>query len=1370
MENHEKFNLEDDFTVHEEMLSQLFLIKDVKDDEKKRAHLITSLSFNAFKLLRSMCSPKTPIDMSYVELVKILKEQFVRKTVTYKERRRFYEATQNSGETIREYYNKIKSLAVNCDFGAELSNVLRDKFICGVKLGPVFDRLCDEKSDLTLDKCLEIAFAREGAESEKMCHAIHRKSNNAKENHESNGKSKYSSSQASTGSNSGMKCNACGRDNHDFKRCKYRKYTCRKCHKRGHLEVACVLAPAGHKTSENRRKPSQHTSSGQDKRNHHLEEAVETEAESLSLFTMEVDVEQPKIGKFNFFDNCDRSCLNVFTNFRSFKVNSDSWTAVMDVDGIPITFEIDTGSAISAMPEKLYREKFSHHNLRMFSSTLKAYDGSLIPNKGTFDVKVFNKDASFTASFVIIESNSRPLLGRDLLAWLGFEIKMHNIGESKYQSVDTLVSEFKGLFSEKLGEYNVSKIALELKDDSSQSIFVKPRKVPFAYREALEQELVRLEGMNIIEKVDTVSWGTPLVTVMKSNGKIRLCADYSVTINPLLKEQNYPLPKIDDIFQSLQGGQLFSKIDLSEAYYQLPVDEKTSKLLAWSTHKGVFKVKRLPFGCKPNSSIFQSVMERVLAGCKSTVVFIDDIVVAGVNDVDHLQNLKSVFSKLRDVGFTVNKNKCKFFQPKVHFLGYIIDAEGLHKDPKKVDAISNMPNPESKTQIKAFCGLINYYGRFVNNLSAVLKPLYDLSTQTVFIWNDLCQNAVTKVKELIVSDVVLVHYDPKRKLELCTDASTYGIGACLSHLFDFESRPVAFCSRTLSKAEQNYSMIDKEALAIFYGVKKFEQYLIGRKFCIKTDHQPLVSIFGSKKGIPMMAASRLQRWSLYLSQFDFEISFLKGSDNGCADALSRLTKNCDEDTENEFSYLNFVTNRFEKPLKCDDIAKQSVLESILGQVILFVKNGWPEMKQVEGELKSFYEKRREISLEQGVLMWGHRVIIPKEFRSDLLKEIHSSHMGIVKSKSLVRSYFWWPNIDNDLENWIKSCTICRENQNNPPKISSVKWPEANAPLERIHIDFCHPVNSNYLVIIDVFSKWVEVVKCKTISTQEVIRELRKFFASFGMPKKIVSDNGGCFSSVEFNQFCSVNGIDHMTSPPYHPPSNGQAENSVKNFKNYFKKVLDETKKGEDIDKVVQKILYFTRNSVHSETKKTPFELMFGRKPYLRWDMILPKVGEKKNETENDEAFKVAKNLILGQEVYIKCFDSGKWKFGKIVKISGRSVFEVELENGKTVRRHANHITPYEKRQNAQIEDKSQTSMLKQSRSLSDILKETIKESENGISENPMVHLDGGANTSRVVMAGSDSVTRNVSNPQPITAARSSERPKRTIKAPSKLNL
>ena len=353
--------------------------------------------------------------------------------------------------------------------------------------------------------------------------------------------------------------------------------------------------------------------------------------------------------------------------------------------------------------------------------------------------------------------------------------------------------------------------------------FKKPYPVPYALRGAVERDLERLENLGVIEKINFSHWGAPIVTVPKPDGSVRICGDYKVTVNPVLQVDQYPVPKAEDLFTTLAGGQKFTKLDLSHAYQQVLLSKDPRQYVAINTHKGLYQYNRLPFGITSVPVIFQQTMEKLLQGIPRVTVYIDDILVTGKSDQEHLHNLNLVLERLHQYGLRLKRGKCSFMEPSVRYLGYLIDKEGLHTTPEKVQAILHKPVPRDVKKLRSFLGLVNYYSKFIRNLSTIVQPLNRLLFRnTPWKWSDECQEAFKTLKERLASSKVLVHYDPALPLKLDCDASAYGVGAVLSHVFpDGEERPIAYASCTLTKTERGYAQVEKEALSLVYGVKKY---------------------------------------------------------------------------------------------------------------------------------------------------------------------------------------------------------------------------------------------------------------------------------------------------------------------------------------------------------------------------------------------------------------------------------------------------------------------------------------------------------------------------------------------------------------------
>lgn len=411
---------------------------------------------------------------------------------------------------------------------------------------------------------------------------------------------------------------------------------------------------------------------------------------------------------------------------------------------------------------------------------------------------------------------------------------------------------------------------------------------------------------------------------------------------------------------------MFTKLDLTHAYEQCLISEESRPYTAITTHVGTFVYRRTPYGLSCIPEKFQKLMEETLRGIPGCVVFLDDICITGATKQEHLNNLRAVLERLRNMGLTIKLNKCKFLQESVRYLGFIINKQGLRPDPTKLEAIASAPTPKNVSQLKSFLGMLNYYGKFIPNLSDLLHPLHNLlKRDVVWKWEQRCERAFVAAKRALSSDRVLAHYEEGRPLVLSVDSSAYGLGAVLAHRYpDGTERPVSCVSRTLSASEQKYSQLDKEALAILFGVTKHHQYLFGRRFLLRTDHQPLTHIFGTKGGIPQTAASRLQRWAARLAAYEFDIEYVRSADNGPADALSRLPLAQERRSGDDLGYINLVEDI--SPINFKDIAKETEKDTLLSKVKGYIQFGWPSGTSCDDE-KPYFIRKQELFIELGCI-------------------------------------------------------------------------------------------------------------------------------------------------------------------------------------------------------------------------------------------------------------------------------------------------------------------------------------------------------------------------------------------------------------------
>ena len=561
----------------------------------------------------------------------------------------------------------------------------------------------------------------------------------------------------------------------------------------------------------------------------------------------------------------------------------------------------------------------------------------------------------------------------------------------------------------------------------------------------------------------------------------------------------------------------------------------------------------------------------------------------------------------------------------------------------------------------------------------MLHPLYKLLKKDAhWKWTKVCQQAFSKAKIAVSKAPVLAHYDVTKPIKLYCDASPYGLGACLMHVINRKEQPVAYTSRTLSQAERNYAQLEREALAIIFGVKKFNQYLYGRQFILVTDHQPLCKLFGHKEGIRPLAAARMQRWTLILSAYAYKIEFTPGSANQCADCLSRLphptTAIHPAEKGNEVHAMS-IDNL---PVTAKLIAAQTNKDIVLLKVSIYIRYGsWPS--PTPDEIKPFLRRKLELTIVDGCILWGKRVVVPQKLRDKLLKELHVGHVGVCRMKALARSHIWWPGLDNDIETLSSQCEACKTTVAMPAPAAHHPWQYPSTPWERVHIDFGEWNKNNLLVLVDAFSKWPEVKLMSSTTTQKTIEALNDIFSTHGFPAILVSDNGPQFTSSEFEDFLQGNNITHYKSPPYHPASNGLAENMVKNVKYHLKKEAPTAKT--DIKNSITTFLTTYRNIPHTGTNQAPADFILKQMPRTRLSLTSPNINlriktELQSKSHQPEA--KTREFCVDDPVLVRDLRPGqhtKWQKGTVTAALGGPRYLVNLGEEHTREVHVDHLQP-----------------------------------------------------------------------------------------------
>ena len=470
---------------------------------------------------------------------------------------------------------------------------------------------------------------------------------------------------------------------------------------------------------------------------------------------------------------------------------------------------------------------------------------------------------------------------------------------------------------------------------------------------------------------------------------------------------------------------------------------------------------------------------------------------------------------------------------------------GVQADPEKIRAITEMPKPTDVIGVQRFLGLINYLSKFLPKMSELCKPLRVLTLrETECCWLEAYGKVFQEMKLLVTNSPVLQYYDPEEELTLECDASEKGLGAALLQ----QGHPIAFASRALTACEMGYVPIEKELLAIVYGMERFHHYTYGRKVTVNSDHKPLESIV--KKPLHR-APKRLQRMLLRLQGYDLTLRYLKGTEMYIAHALSRayLTDEAPSAFTEEHAFFDATESGYLSAVRLENIVEHSKKDPVLVELERMICSGWSEKKDgVEQSLRPFFNFRDELTVQHGVIYTGERVVVALKLRKDMIQRIHSSYIGIggCLRRALVSLY--WPGMDAQVRDYIQSCETCVSTGSKQQKETMIPHEVKNHPRSKVGLDLFDFNQRTYLVTVDYCSNFFEVDYLQCITSKDVIHKVKAHFARYGILDTVISYNGPQFSSEEFRHFSKRWGFEHITSSPRHSQSNGMSESAVKTAK------------------------------------------------------------------------------------------------------------------------------------------------------------------------------------------------------------------------------
>ena len=679
-----------------------------------------------------------------------------------------------------------------------------------------------------------------------------------------------------------------------------------------------------------------------------------------------------------------------------------------------------------------------------------------------------------------------------------------------------------------------------------------------------------LEKQFIRKSKSHISHG--VLFVPKKDGTLRPCIDFR-PLNDLTRKNRYPLPRIDELQDRLVGAQWYTAIDIRDAYYRVRMKEGEEWKTAFKTRWGLYEYQVMPFGLTNAPATFQELINDTLREYLDDFVlaYLDDVLIFSKTYEEHVEHVRKVLEKLRLKHLPVKLKKCEFHKERIAFLGYIVSREGLAPDPGKIKSIQDWPTPTKLKEVQGFLGLANYYRKFIKGFSGIASPLTNLTKKEQadgqrITWTKECEEAFTAIKERLTTAPILIIFDPERETSVDTDASDYAIGARLAQKGDDgKLRPVAYFSRKMTPAELNYDIHDKELLAIVEACKTWRAYLEGAKYTVQvfTDHKNLLYWTSTKE-----LNRRQVRWSEELSKFDLRITHVRGTENGCADALSRRPD-------------------YEEGSKPQPAA-----------ILKLHKDG--SLTYQRPETPSF----DAISMD-----------LTKEQQRQIIQERHDSrtagHPGVSKTIELItRDFDPWPGLRKDVDAYIKDCELCAKSKHSRHKPYGLLMSPAmpNKSWSSIAIDFitdlpksADPLTGteydSIMVVVERLTKWAYFIPFlrSAKATQLAYVFMGQVFARHGMPDEIISDRDKLFTSQFWQSLMDLLGTKHKLSTAYHPQTDGQTERTNQVLEQYLRCYLNyEQTNWVELLPTAQ----FAYNNSAAQTGISPFFANYGKHPKL----------------------------------------------------------------------------------------------------------------------------------------------------------------------------
>lgn len=1293
------------WTKYKKRFENLCIALNVSNDRQKLAMLMNYAGERVNDIYDSLLGEQ---DETFGNAIKLLDKHFQPQTNISVEIYNFRQMMQLDDEKLHQYYARLRTQALKCDFKDQLEVELKRQIEHGTNM-PLLRRHSFRKPELTLQQLLLYGKDLEDTEfrtdvfqdsKKKTDEEINRIGKKFGRKLYKGGKGKESI--ANENKNINKKCYRCGGQFPHSKKCPAVGKKCNFCSKIGHFERCCLSKNKQAKTTT---------------------QAIDTcSSSSLPYILSDSEVES---------EGAESESVWAMSDEKSEEKKSVNATNVRDMFDVKLTVEkehrveflADTGSKVNILNlntfEKL-RKKNHHLKLRKTNVKIVTYAAkqSTVKLLGVVKLLIENKKKFICDEFYVVNTDAKNILsGKTCLELnlLSININSCEINNSNIpEHLQPIIHKYKdSLFSGKVGKIKGTKVKLHI-DESVTPVAERERRIPFALRDEVKRTIEAWEKNDIIEDVtsEPTPWISQMVIVPPTDGKkFRVCVDMR-NANKAIERTRYPTPTVEDLIGKLSGAKYFTKLDMNSAFHQLELDPESRYITAFQTEDRIKRFKRLLFGLNSAPEELQHTLRSILADIPGAMNMADDILVYGKTQEGHDTALEQTLEALAEKGATLNLKKCKFNKRHLEYFGYVFSEEGMRPSESKVRALKEMSRPENANAARSFLGFTNYLKRFIPDYSTLTHPIRQLLKKNAhFKWTGECEKSFRTIIDILSDEKNLAYFDDEKETMVYCDASPVGLSAILLQRTPGKDdlHVINYSSRALTDVECRYSQIERECLGMVYAVEKNHIYLFGRKFTLFNDHKALINILNNnKRKIPL----RIERMLLRLQDYDLEAKHVSSDDN-ISDYTSRHPVDQPKSTNSYVeTYVNMVT-KFATPksFKIEDIASETENENELRLLKQMIQaDDWYKLNEPQKHehlrnvnidlLKQFRKVKDEltVNLTHGVILKSNRIVLPSKFHEDAVRICHVGHQGIEKTKQLLRTKVFFYGMDKMVENRVKNCIACQcTGPSKPPApIHPVEIPDA--VWDTLHIDYLGPIpvlNKYVLVIIDKRSRYPEIAFVKSTTAKALTDILHKTFATYGNPAKVITDNGPPFPSKEVRTFMEQNGIEHHRITPIWPQANGQVESFNKPLMKAIRAAYVE---GKDLETETYKFLRQYRATPHCVTKEAPADMVFGRKlqhplPQLpstptskSTDLTKRdfKAKRKAAEYANRRRHATNRTINIGDQVLVKKPKKNKLSTSFdvvpfiVTEIKGSMITVKALNSDRTLTRNISHFKPLPK--------------------------------------------------------------------------------------------